>query len=264
MLVKGNLQMFADGEDEIMDFESELAAFEAEWEEESTEPENPEVEETEETPEDSVDSEESTEEETETPNPNDPDQHRRNQAFADMRKQLEETSKYAEFIKRLAEQGGTTPDELLARFEERQLAAEAQKQNIPVEFLKESKETAQRLGQLEERMRAERLESQIDTTVNKYGLGEDSVRETFRYMLDAGIDPRTQDNVDFEKFYRAANLDSIIQKEVENARQKDLEDKRNRQASASIPNGTSVSPTSGNDMSDEEFEAELKRLNIRI
>jgi hypothetical protein len=81
--------------------------------------------------------------------------------------------------------------------------------------------------------------------------------------VETGIDPRTADNVDFEKFYRAANLDTIIQNEVKTARQRDLEDKKKRQESASIPNGKSVSPSSG-DMDDDEFDSILKGLNMRL
>jgi hypothetical protein len=82
-------------------------------------------------------------------------------------------------------------------------------------------------------------------------------------MVETGLDPRTADNVDFEKFYRAANLDTIIQNEVKTARQRDLEDKKKRQESASIGNGTSVSPSSG-DMDDDEFDSILKGLNMRL
>lgn len=259
MLLKSNLQMFADGEEDLS-LDEELAAFEAEWQDEETETGE---ETTEETQDESQEVEETEELTEETPNPNDEDAEKRNKAFADLRRQADENRKYAEFMQRLAEESGVTPDEILSRYQERKLQDEAQKQNVPVEFLKESRETKSELSQLKESLRAERMENQIQSVSSKYGANEDAIRDTFKYMFDSGIDPRTQDNVDFEKFYRAANLDSIIQKEVENARQKDLEDKKKRQESASIPNGTSVSPTSG-DMSDEEFDAELKRLGISL
>jgi hypothetical protein len=81
--------------------------------------------------------------------------------------------------------------------------------------------------------------------------------------VETGIDPRIADNVDFEKFYRAANLDKIIQNEVKTARQRDLEDKKKRQESASIGNGKSVSPSSG-DLSDDDFESIMKSLDMRL
>jgi hypothetical protein len=250
--------------EEVLSFEDELAAFEQEWQdEESTEIEqeaDQEVEEVED------EGEPTTQEETEeeTPNPNDPDAEKRNAAFAELRRQADENRKYAEFINRLAQDSGVTPEEILNRYQERQLQAEAEQQNVPVEFLKESRQTQSELSQLKEQLRAERMEAQIETVKAKYGADENSIRAAFQDMLESGIDPRVQDNVNFEKFYRAANLDSIIQKEVQNARQKDLENKKQRQTSASLPNGKSVSPTNGNDWSDDDFNAELERLGLRL
>jgi hypothetical protein len=250
--------------EEVLSFEDELAAFEEEWQdEESTEVEqeaDQEVEEVED------EGEPTTQEETEeeTPNPNDPDAEKRNAAFAELRRQADENRKYAEFINRLAQDSGVTPEEILNRYQERQLQAEAEQQKVPVEFLKESRQTQSELSQLKEQLRAERMEAQIETVKAKYGADDNSIRAAFQDMLESGIDPRVQDNVNFEKFYRAANLDAIIQKEVQNAQQKALENKKQRQTSASLPNGKSVSPTSGNDWSDDDFNAELERLGLRL
>jgi hypothetical protein len=257
MLLDLDLQMFGE-EDDSLDFDTMVAEFDEEWEdEESTENDT----ETEDVPEVEEDSE--TEAQEETPNPNDDDADRRNRAFADLRREAEANKKYADFINRLAEEGGVSPDDLLARYEERNLQAEAQRQQVPVELLKRQNSTESELAQLKEQMRAEKMDSQINNVVDKYGADDDSIREAFKYMVETGIDPRTSDNVDFEKFYRAANLDSIIQKEVDTARQRDLEDKKKRQESASIGNGKSVSPSSG-DMDDDEFDSILKGLNMRL
>jgi hypothetical protein len=260
MLLKGNLQMF--GEDENLDISSMLDEFESEWTEETeeveeTETETEEVEETQEEAEPEV---ETTPEET--PNPNDPEADKRNRAFADLRRERDEAKKYADFINRLAQDSGVTPEEILNRYEERRLSEQAQKENVPVEYLKRQTQTETELSELKERLAAERLDSQIKGVESKYGADEAAVRSTFEYMFSAGIDPRTSE-VDFEKFYRAANLDSIIQKEVETARQKDLENKKKRQESASIPNGTSATQTDG-DLDDEEFDKMLEKMGIRI
>jgi hypothetical protein len=258
MLLKLDLQLF--GEDDL-DIDTMLQEFETEWEdsesEETTEIEQEADQEVEETDE--------TEEVQEAqPDPHDDDAEKRNRAFADLRRQAEENRKYAEFINRLAEESGVTPDDILARYQERQLQSEAERQNVPVEFLKESRETQSELSQLKEQLRAERMDAQIESVKSKYGADDDSIRSAFQEMLDSGIDPRVQDNVNFEKFYRAANLETIIQKEVANARQNDLENKKKRQESASIGNGTSVSPSTGNDWSDDDFNAELERLGLRL
>jgi hypothetical protein len=262
MLLDLNLQMFGEGEDDDLDIDSMLQEFEEEWDdEESAEEVSEETEETQEVEEVS----ESEEQEQEQPevNPNDEDADKRNAAFAAMRRENEANRKYADFIQRLAEEGGVSPDDLLARYEERNLQAEAQRQQVPVELLKRQNATESELTQLKEQMRAERIDAQINNVTEKYGADDDSIRETFKYMVETGIDPRIADNVDFEKFYRAANLDTIIQNEVKTARQRDLEDKKKRQESASIGNGKSVSPSSG-DLSDDDFESIMKSLDMRL
>jgi hypothetical protein len=252
-------------ENENLDLDSMLEEFESEWTE--TEVEDAPSEETVETePEAGQEAEEAEEtpqqEEAEVPNPNDPAEDKRNAAFAQLRREAEANKKYADFINRLAEESGVKPEEILARYEEKKLTEQAEKQGTTVDFLKRQTATENELTQLKERLAAERLDNQIKTVEGKYGADEAAVRSTFEYMFAAGVDPRTAE-VDFEKFYRAANLDSIIQKEVENARQKDLEDKKKRQESASIANGSSVTQTGG-DLSDEEFDAMLEKMGIRI
>ena len=260
MLLALDLQMFSDGEDDSLDIDSMLAEFEEEWDdEESAEDVSEETEETQEVEEVS----ESEEQEEPEVNPNDEDADKRNRAFADLRRENEANRKYANFIQRLAEEGGVSPDDLLARYEERNLQAEAQRQQVPVELLKRQNATESELHTLKEQMRAEKMDAQINNVISKYSADDDSIREAFKYMVQTGLDPRTADNVDFEKFYRAANLDTIIQNEVKTARQRDLEDKKKRQESASVPNGTSVSPSSG-DMDDDEFDSILKGLNMRL
>lgn len=250
------------GENDL-DFDSMLSEFESEWEESTEEVtgDDQEVEETD----DSQTEEEAETDETETeetPNPNDDDEHKRNQAFAELRKQADENRKYAEFISRLAKDSGTTPDEILSRYQERQVEEQAERQGVPVEHLQKLNATETRLSQLEEQLFAERLNNQVEGVLSKYGNDENAVRSTFEYMAQSGIDPRVQ-QVDFEKLYRAANLDHIIKKEVEKSRQQDLSDKKKRQESASIGNGTSVSPSKG-EMSDEDVDAILAKFDIKI
>lgn len=258
-MLKLDLQFF--GEDDI-DIESELASFEAEWTEDPAE-ETPEVQtETEEVNEEP----ETVEEEPETPEtPEAPpaEDDKRNKAFADLRRQAEENQKYAQFIQRMAEDNGVKPEDILARYEERQLQDQAQKSGVPVDFLKRQNQTESEIASLKEQLTAERLDKQIQSVIGKYGAQDSDIQAAFEEMFKSGIDPRENPNVDFERFYKAANLDSIIKKEVERSRQKDLEDKAKRQSSASIPNGASVSQTSG-ELSDEEFDAMLAKMDIRI
>lgn len=244
-----------------LDLSTMLAEFDKEWQETEEEVESEESAEVEQ--EADLEVEETEETEEVKPNPNDEDTDKRNRAFADLRRERDEAKKYADFINQLASDSGVTPEEILNRYNERKLNNQAQQQGIPVDFLKKQNETEAKLSKLEESLAAERLDNQIKAVESKYGADEDSVRSAFQYMFEAGIDPRTTPNVDFEKFYRAANLDTIIQKEVQSARQKDLEDKKKRQESASIANGTSATQTGG-ELSDEDVDAMLEKMGIRI
>ena len=80
--------------------------------------------------------------------------------------------------------------------------------------------------------------------------------------MENGIDFKTT-NMTFEAVHRMAHVDTIIQKEVEKARQTDLENKRKRQESATIPNGNSVTQVS-DEITDEFVEKELARMGIRL
>jgi K+-transporting ATPase c subunit len=259
MLLDLDLQLFADGEDDL-DLDSMMAEFETEWNDEDDDTEVETETEVEPEPEQTDDE---TEQEQENPNPNDEDADKRNRAFADLRRQADENKKYADFISRLAQDSGVSPEEILNRYQERQLEAEAEQQNVPVDVLKRLNTLEQENNFTKEQLRAERMETQIESVKSKYGADDNAIRAAFEEMFDSGIDPRITDNVNFEKFYRAANLESIIQKEVENARQKDLANKKQRQTSAAIGNGTSVSPSSDG-LSDDEFDEILKNMDIRL
>jgi hypothetical protein len=148
MLLDLDLQLFADGEEDL-DLDSMMAEFEAEWTDEDTnEPDHSEESETDEALD--QEGEPTTQEETEeeTPNPNDEDTDKRNRAFADLRRQAEENKKYADFISRLAQDSGvSTPDEILnPAIRNAKLEAEAEAARRPSGVhLQELRDTESRL-----------------------------------------------------------------------------------------------------------------------
>ena len=246
-----------------LDLDALQEEFENEWEDDSTDNEVDDVEvEDEEVGEPNIDETEESEDEVDEPDLNAEDEHKRNQAFRKLRQQAEANKKYADFIQKLADDSGVSPEEILSRYQERQMEEQAERQGVPVEHLKKLNDTESRLAQLEEQLSAERFNTQVDAVVAKYGNDESLIRSTFEYMNQMGIDPKVH-QFDFEKLYRAANLDSIIQKEVDKAVQTNLENKRKRQESASIGNGSSVSPSTG-DLSDEFVDEMLKKFDIKI
>lgn len=266
-MLKLDLQFF--GEDDV-DIEAELAAFEAEWTDEEVqedpteEVEEAEAEEVEENPEEEVDTELEEAEEVETEEEPPAEDDRRNRAFADLRRQAEENKKYADFIQRMANDSGVKPEDILARYEQMTLQQQSEREGVPVEYLQRQNQTESELAQLREQLVVERLDKQIQDVIGRYSATNEDIQATFEEMYRMGVDPNQNMNVDFEKFYRAANHEKIVQAEVEKARQTDLSAKKKRQEQAAIPNGSSVPPTNGDGLSDEEFESILAKMDLNI
>jgi hypothetical protein len=249
-LLRLDIQYFAgSGFDEFdMDkFDKEFADEVGEIEEET----NDEVVETEEENADDVVSDEEPTEEAEeveeTPPINDPDTEKRNRAFADMRRELEESKKYAEFIKRLADENGMSPDDIVKQYEERQLQQEAEAKNTDPEVLRRVKQLEQENNQVKEQAFSERFNSQVQSAIEKYGANEDQIRSTFQYAVDNGIDFKNS-NISFDAAYRLAHMDDIVNQTKEQTRQELLASKKKRQQDAAIPNGEGSSQFDSNDL----------------
>lgn len=252
------------------DLEQFQAEFEQEWEEqeqETTQDETEEViEETEITDEEVVGDEEevepedsSSDEEPETIH--DPDADKRNRAFADMRRQLEETKKYEAFLKNLAEQSGTTPEELMNRYEERKIEQEAKDKGVPVDVYKRLSELEQRDVEREQQILAERFNSEVERVIEKENLTEEDVENVFKHMAQEGLIVDGRPAIPFEQAYKLANLETIVEKSKKEAVQDNLEQKRKRQQSSAIPSGASVTPTS-NELSDEDVDKILESMDL--
>lgn len=191
-------------------------------------------------------------EEQENPDTQQPDfqNDKQNQAFAELRRKAQENEKYAALVQKMAEQAGTSPDEIIQRFEQRALELEAQNQGVPVEVMQRLKTLETENQTVKEAAVAERLDKQIQNTIKEYGATEDEIKATFEEMFRSGVDPRTNPNADFEKFYKAAHLDKILEKKVNEAKQTSLSQKKKRQTQAAIPNGTGTSQPGTSDIDD--------------
>jgi hypothetical protein len=140
MLLDLDLQLFADGEEDL-DLDSMMEEFESEWNDEEDDSSEPDQQNDEALEPETEQTDDEQEQGQENPNPNDEDTDKRNRAFADLRRQADENKKYADFISRLAQDSGVSPEEILNRYQERQLEAEAEQQNVPVDVFKTIKHT---------------------------------------------------------------------------------------------------------------------------
>lgn len=232
------------------DYNAIAAEFDAAWEEapQLQEEMTDEIETTEEITEDEeveteTDDEQLEEENTEVPT----EDEKRNKAFAELRRQAEDNKKAADFLQRLASQSGMSPEEVLQRFESRVLEDEAKQNNVPVEVMERLKNLEQENSLFKEQTVAQKMDRQIQDVITKYNATEDDIRSTFEEMFQSGVDPRINPNVDFEKFYKAANFDKILESKVNESKQKSLEQKKQRQQQAAIPSGTGVTQTGNSD-----------------
>lgn len=236
-----NLQFFAEGDPEEFDLDSFEQEFEEKWEEPEQEEETVEEDSEPEEVEDDVKTEDDPsepEQEEEQPNfQND----KQNRAFADMRRQLQESQKYADFIHKIAEESGMKPEEILEQYENKQLERQSQEKGVPVDVLKRLNSLESENQRIREESLAKEFNSQVDQVTQKYGLKDKDLDNVFQYMAENNLDPR-KTNVKFEDAYFLANRDTILAQEREKANQEYLANKKKRQNTSAVPSGTSDSP----------------------
>lgn len=265
-----NLQFFAQGEEDDFDLDAFQKEFEAEWDENNDDETDVSTEDTEQTEEEiEVEKEEpeveepGDDEKQEDLNPNADDETKRNQAFANLRKQAEENKKFADFVQKIADSNGIKPEDVLARYEEQQLEKQAEQKGVPVDVLKRLNALEEENNQIKNQSKIEQFDNQVRSTIEKHELKDEDVRNVFQYMADNGYAKENDlPSISFEDAYFLANRDTIIQKQVEASRQKELEEKQKRQKSSALPSGNSVSQT--DEITDEYVDEMLAKFDIRI
>ena len=230
----------------IEDFD--LEKFDADWEARMEAEENEETEtesekdvETEEVEEVSEEDVEETAETEEVETPNLSDEEKRNAAFAQLRRERDEAAKYAEFIKKIAEENGTTPEELQKNYEEARLQREAEEKGVPVEIMQRLQQQENELNTLKNQTFSERFNNQVTQTAEKYKASKEDIEATFKYAAENGLIETLQSGtLQFEAVHKIAHMDSLIEKQVQNALQDTLTKKKKRQQEAPLPHTTST------------------------
>lgn len=189
-----------------------------------------------------------------------------NRAFAEMRRKLKEAEKAQKFLQRIAEESGLTMDQLVASYEQRRAEQEAQKMGISPEIYQRIQRIEQENRELKKQSRMERFFGQVDSVKAKYGMTDEEIDRTFKFIGQQGLfDPETKVPViDFEQAYKLANFDSLLQRKMEEARQQMLAEKKRRQQQAAVPHtGVSAATTAqSTGWTDEEVDKELARMGL--
>jgi hypothetical protein len=262
-------------------FEEELAEFEAEWNEEevtaeeggeeSSSTEEVSTEEVE-TADESTDVEEVNHEQSDESTTKPTQEEKAHHAFERLRKeneeirqQLQAQKRYADTITEIANKSGMTPEQVLEKYEQSKIAEEAKRNNVPVDVWERQLNTERELQAMKQQQTAERFNNQMNAIVDNYKLNEDDAMDFLRQASSSGFDVY---NVDLDKVYRALNFETVLEREVEARRQKELAEKKKRQTStAVVSKGSTPTLTSPGELSDEEFEEieeQLRKAGAQI
>lgn len=209
-------------------------------------------------------SEEESESKEEAPKTKKTQTPEENAAFAEMRRKNEALQKQAAVVEKAAARYGMTVDQYLAAVEEQEAKERAEKQGIPVDVLRRLEKSESQLNEMTVQQKRERFFGQIETTKAKYGLEDTEVNSVFQYIGQNGhIDPNTNlPTISFEDAYKLANFDSITERKVKEAKQKQLADKKARQKKSAISH-TNEGTNSNKDTEEITDEFVLKRLQSR-
>lgn len=189
----------------------------------------------------------------------DPDVHKRNEAFKRLREEADAYKQSDAVLEELAKQNGLTKSELIAKFKEDRLKKQADAQGVPVDFLKKQQELERTVNEVKEQYTREKFNSEAERLVSKYKLSPKEATEVFAKIGALGIDVLNKPEL-LETAFKAVDYDRALVK----GRQEQLAAAKKRRESAPSPSlgtqGRNVN-TSANDM-DAEIDDDLKRAGI--
>ena len=187
---------------------------------------------------------------------NDPDLHKRNEAFKKLREEKEKLEQSDKFLADLATQYGMTKDELMKKFKEERDAKAAQAQGIPVEQYKKVQQLEQEVSTIKQRYAQEAFNYEAERLVQRYNIPADQIQTVFAKIGALGLDVLGNPKL-LDVAYKALNYDVALQK----GRQAQLQETKKRRETTASPTlgtkGTNVD-TSDTDM-DAEIDAFLKQ-----
>lgn len=195
-----------------------------------------------------------------SPEPEQPTEKRTpDEAFAQMRRQLEQYEPIAKWVEDLAtQQGFKDPQELIEAFQQRKLEQEAEAQGVPVDVYKRLHDLEKENKQREEQLKATQFNAEVEQVKIKYNLDDAAITEVFRFMGQRGYDAG---DIPFEDAYVLANRDNLVKDAEERGRQTYLETKRQQQQAATPDAGTGAEDgTKGGNSLDYSSEGILNKF----
>ena len=205
--------------------------------------------------EDSTEYEEEEEEEA----VNDPDEHKRNAAFKQLREERDKLAESDKFLNELATQYGLSKEELIKRYKDEANKKQAEKEGMTPEQYKKMQDLQKEVEEIKLNRRKEIFNYEAQKVSDKFNLSEKEMVELFDYASESKIDILNNPAL-IEFAYRAKNYDNA----VEQGRQQQLETSKKRRAKSVGQTGTqkSAPPVDENKAMEDEIEAFLKEKKI--
>lgn len=193
--------------------------------------------------------EDDSEYEEEEPVVNDPDEHKRNEAFKKLREERDKLAESDKFLSDLAAQYGLTKEELVKRYRDEANKKQAEKEGMTPEQYAKMQELQKEVEEIKLNRRKEIFNYEAQKISDKYQLTEPEMVELFDYAQENKIN--ILDNPTLLEFaYRAKNYDNAL----EQGRQKQLETSKQRRSKSVGQTGTQKSAPPVDEMANMEAE----------
>jgi hypothetical protein len=181
---------------------------------------------------------------------NDPDIHKRNEAFKKLREEKQKLEESDRLLAELATQYGITKDELIKKFKEDRIKKQAESQGMSVEQYKRLQTLENEVTTIREQYQREAFNYEADRLVRKYGISEKEFQTAILQISGLGVDVLSNPKL-LEPLFKSINYDAAIEK----GRQVQLAETKKRRESAASP----TLGTRGNnvDSSDTDMDAEI-------
>lgn len=180
---------------------------------------------------------------------NDPDEHKRNEAFKKLREERDTLAESDKFLSDLAAQYGLTKEELVKRYKDEANKKQAEKEGMSPEQYQKMQTLEKEVEEIKLNRRKETFNYEAQKVSDKYNLSEKSMVEIFDYAQTQGIDILTNPAL-IEFAYRAKNYENAL----EQGRQKQLETTKERRKTSVGATGTQKSTPPADEISAMEAE----------
>ena len=190
---------------------------------------------------------------------NDPDEHKRNEAFKNLREERDKLAESDKFLAELATQYGLTKEELIKRYKDEANKKQAQKEGMTPEQYKKMTDLQKEVEEIKENRRKEIFNYEAQKVSDKFNLSDKQMVELFDYASDNKIDILGNPTL-LEFAYRAKNYDNAL----EQGRQQQLETSKKRRSRSVGQTGTQKTAPAFDERQamEAEIDAYLKEQKI--